>query len=176
MSALLQIYDSFLDCTGHVLQKTKNIFYPKQVAHQKSVKLSGIGQAGCNSGLLLIFEKKLSYELCGRRDIVLFIILRKLWTSQVALVVKNLPANAGDIRGTGAIPGLGRSPGEGNCNPLQYPCLVNPMDKGAWQAIVHGIVKSRTRLKRLSTHSTHKETFVTQGVHRSQESSKKKKN
>ena len=45
------------------------------------------------------------------------------------------------------------------------------MDRGAWQAIVHGIVKSRTRLKRLSTHSTHKETFVTQGVHRSQESS-----
>ena len=57
-------------------------------------------------------------------------------------VVKNLPANAGVIGDTGSIPGLGRSPGEGNDNPLQYSCLENPMDRGAWQATVHGIVKS----------------------------------
>ena len=50
--------------------------------------------------------------------------------SQVARVVKNLPANAGDIRHAGLIPGLGRSPGEGNSNPLQYSCLENPMDRG----------------------------------------------
>ena len=50
---------------------------------------------------------------------------------QVALVVKNLPANAGDIRDTGLIPGLGRSPGKGNGNPLQYSCQENPMDRGA---------------------------------------------
>ena len=50
--------------------------------------------------------------------------------SQVGAVVKNLPANAGD---TGLIPGSGRSPGEGNGNPLQYPCLENSMNKGAWQ-------------------------------------------
>ena len=49
------------------------------------------------------------------------------------LVVKNPPANAGDIRDMGMISGLGRSPGEGNGNPLQYSCLENPMDKGAWQ-------------------------------------------
>ena len=49
----------------------------------------------------------------------------------VALVVKNLPANAGDLRGKGLIPGSGRSPGEGNGNPLQYSCLENPMDRGA---------------------------------------------
>ena len=49
-------------------------------------------------------------------------------------LVKNLPANAGDA---GSIPGLGRSPGEGNGNPLQYPCLENPMDRGAWRATVH---------------------------------------
>ena len=49
--------------------------------------------------------------------------------------VKNLPANAGD---TGSIPGSGRSSGEGNGNPLQYSCLGNPMDRGAWQATVHG--------------------------------------
>ena len=63
----------------------------------------------------------------------------------MALVVKNLPANAGDIRDMGAIPGFGRSPGGGNGNLLQYSCLENPMDRGAWQAIVHGITKSRTR-------------------------------
>ena len=52
--------------------------------------------------------------------------------------VKNLPANAGDA---GLIPGSGRSAGEGNGNPFQYSCLVNPMDRGAWQAIVHGVAK-----------------------------------
>ena len=58
--------------------------------------------------------------------------------SQVALVVKNLPANTGDIRDKSSIPGSGRSPGEGNGNPLQYSCLGNLMDRGAWQATVHG--------------------------------------
>ena len=65
---------------------------------------------------------------------------------QVALVVKNLPANAGDIRDTGLIPGLGRSPGKGNGNPLQYSCQENPMDRGAWQATVHVVAKSRAPL------------------------------
>ena len=54
--------------------------------------------------------------------------------SQVTLVVKNPPANSGDIRDMGSIPGLGRSPGEGNGNPPQYSCLENPMDRGAWRA------------------------------------------
>ena len=54
--------------------------------------------------------------------------------SQVVLVVKNLPANAGDVRDVGSIPGLGKSPGGGHGNPLQYSCLQNPMDRGAWQA------------------------------------------
>ena len=67
-------------------------------------------------------------------------------------MVKNLFANAGDIRDTGSIPGLERSPGVGNGNPLRYPRLQNPMDGGAWQATVHGITKSWTQLKRLSTH------------------------
>ena len=57
--------------------------------------------------------------------------------------VKNLPAHAGDM---GSIPGSGRSPGEGNDNPLQYSCLGNPMDRGAWWATVHGVTKSWTRL------------------------------
>ena len=62
-------------------------------------------------------------------------------------MVKNLPANAGDIRDAGSIPGSGRSPGEGNGNRLQYSCLENPMDRGAWRAIVHGVTKSWTQLK-----------------------------
>ena len=67
---------------------------------------------------------------------------------------KNLPSNAGDlIRDAGLIPGLGRSPGGGHGNLLQYSCLKNPMDRGAWRATVHRVTKSRTRVKRLSTHN-----------------------
>ena len=72
---------------------------------------------------------------------------------KVVLVVKNLPANAGDVRVAGSIPGLGSSSGEGNGNPLQYACLENPMDGGAWRATVHRVTKSRTRLKQFSTHT-----------------------
>ena len=75
--------------------------------------------------------------------------------SQVALVVKNLPVNAGDIRDVGSIPGLGRSPGEGHSYPLQYSCLENPMDRGTWRATVHRVAKSRTRLKWFSTFHKH---------------------
>ena len=75
--------------------------------------------------------------------------------SQMALVVKNLTANAGDVRDEGSIPGSGRSPGGGHGNPLQYSCLGNPMDRGAWQAEVHGVAKSQTRLKQLSMHTCH---------------------
>ena len=59
----------------------------------------------------------------------------------MVLVVKNPPANAGDTRDTGSIPGLGRSPGRGHGNPLQYSCLKNPMDREAWQATMHGVAK-----------------------------------
>ena len=57
---------------------------------------------------------------------------------------KNPPANTGDARDAGSIPRSGRSPGGGHGNPLQYSCLENSMDRGAWQAIVHGVTKSRT--------------------------------
>ena len=65
----------------------------------------------------------------------------------MALAVKNLPANAGDKRDAGSIPELGRYPGEGNGDPLQYSCLDNAMDRGAWQATVHRVAKSQTQLK-----------------------------
>ena len=61
--------------------------------------------------------------------------------SQVALLVKNPPVNAGDIRDLGSIPGLGGSPGRWHGNPLQYSCLENPLDRGAWQPAVHRVVK-----------------------------------
>ena len=61
-------------------------------------------------------------------------------------MVKNSPANAGDTGDMGLIPGLGRFPRGGKGNPLQYSCLENPMDRGAWQAMVHGVEKSQTRL------------------------------
>ena len=67
-----------------------------------------------------------------------------IWASQVALVVKKLPANAGDIRDMGSIPGSGRSPGGEYGNPLQYCCLENPLDRGAWLATVRKIAQSDT--------------------------------
>jgi len=62
--------------------------------------------------------------------------------SQLALVIKNLPANAGDVRYVGSIPGLGRFPGGGHGNPPQYSCLENPIDREAWWATVHRVAKN----------------------------------
>ena len=80
--------------------------------------------------------------------------------SQVALMVKNLPANARDMRDSGAIPGSGRAPGGGHGNPLQFSCLENPMDRGAWHTTVHRVAKSWVWLKSLSTHApVHQQSF-----------------
>ena len=108
------------------------------------------------------FRSCFSLDICpgvglqGHMVALFLVFLRSLHTvlqaSQGALVVKNLPANAGDVADADSIPGSGRSPGEGNCNPLQYSCLENPMDGGAWPATVQGVAKSWTRLKQLSTH------------------------
>ena len=72
-------------------------------------------------------------------------------SSQVVLVVKNLPANVGNMRVVGSIPGSGRSPGEGNVYPLQYSLLENPMEREAWQATICGVAKSLAQLKQLNT-------------------------
>ena len=72
-----------------------------------------------------------------------FVRIVIFWGFPGGSVVKNLPAKAGDA---GSIPGLGRSPGEENGNPLQYSCLEIPMDRGVWQATVHGFTKSQTQL------------------------------
>ena len=65
----------------------------------------------------------------------------------MALVVKNLPVNAGDIRDAGSIPGLGGSPGDGHGNSLQYSCLENPMDRGVWWGTVHRVARHLAGLK-----------------------------
>ena len=70
-----------------------------------------------------------------------------IWDSQVALVVKNLPASAGEVRDKGLIPRSGRYTGGGHGNTLQYSCLENPIDRGAWQAAVHRVTKGQTQLK-----------------------------
>ena len=81
----------------------------------------------------------------------------KVKISRLVLVVKNMPAKAGDRRDARLIPGSGRPPGGGNSNLLQYPSLENPADRGAWKATVHRIAQSWTRLKRLSSHAKKKE-------------------
>ena len=80
----------------------------------------------------------------------------------MALVVRNLPANAGDA---GLIPGSGRSPGDENGNPLQYSCLGNPMDRGAWSATVQGVAKSQTHLSMHACMQTSHQTPLRLGRH-----------
>ena len=70
--------------------------------------------------------------------------------SVVALVVKNPPANVGDIRDADSVPGLGRSSGGGHGNPLQYSCLENPVNRGSWRSTILRVRRSQTQLKRLS--------------------------
>ena len=97
------------------------------------------------------FVGKVMFLLCNMLSRLVIVTLTNniiiiIRASQVALVVKSLLANAGDVRDTSLIPGLGRFPGEGHGKPLQYSCLENSMDRGAWQAIVPGVAKSQTRL------------------------------
>ena len=76
----------------------------------------------------------------------------RICTRRCGSAVKKSACNAGATGNTDSIPGSGRSPGEGHGNPLQYSCLENPMDRGAWWVTVHGVAKSWPWLKRLSTH------------------------
>ena len=86
-----------------------------------------------------------------------------MWASQFVLVVKNPPANAGDPGDAGAITGSGRFPGVGNDNPLQYSCLENSMDRGGWQATVHGATESQTQLSNQAHTHTHSNMGKTVG-------------
>ena len=90
----------------------------------------------CNVNFLFI-----TYSFCN--IFFFYYICAQSQASQGALVVQNLPASAEDARELGSISGLGRPPGEGNGNPLQYSCLGNPMERGAWRAAVHEVTKSQ---------------------------------
>ena len=102
------------------------------VCFQKG-KCSHPGGSDGNCEVGLMRDRKAQDEETGAGS---GILTRTLGASQVVLVVKNPPANAGDLTDVGSIPGLGRSPGGGQGNPLQYSCLENPTDRGAWQATV----------------------------------------
>ena len=94
-------------------------------------------------GRFLGWEDPLEKEMATRLSIL------KSGFPEVA-VVKSPPVGAGDARHTGSVPGSGRSPGEGNGHPLQYSCLENSMDKGAWWATINGVMKSQTQLSDLT--------------------------
>ena len=85
---------------------------------------------------------------------LLLLPLLPTWSFPGGSAAKNLPVSTGDV---GSIPESGRPPGDGNCNPLQYSCLGNPMDTGAWQDIVHGVAKSQTQLSDYMTTRGQKE-------------------
>ena len=121
-----------------------------------------------------LFEDDQAYLLHPSTQLMLIAPQITHGAFQVALVVKNPPANARDISDMGSIPGSGRSPGGAHGSPpggahgspLQYSCLENPMDRGAWRATVHRVAKSRTLLKQLSTrvhkvpHTEHLKPFT----------------
>ena len=92
-------------------------------------------------------------------------------TSQVVLLVKSLPANAGDLRDTGSIHGSGRSPGGGHGIPLQYSCQGNPKDRGAWWAIIHGGCGESDMIEHTHTFCKLKHVMHTQGQQHSRTSS-----
>ena len=77
----------------------------------------------------------------SREDLLVLLTSSYSQASQVALAVKNPPANAGDLRVVGSIPDSGRSPGGGHSTPLQCTCLENPLDRGAWRAVAHRVTK-----------------------------------
>ena len=93
---------------------------------------------------------RFAFKMANLANVVFYIYILLLQASQMALVIKNPLVNAGDIRDTGLIPGLGRSPGDGNGNPLQSSCLENPMDRGAWRATVRGVATESDTTERLS--------------------------
>ena len=90
-----------------------------------------------------VFCKGQTVSILDFMSLIVFV-----WVSLVAQMIKNLPANTGDTGDLALIPGLGRSTGGGNGNPLQYSCVENPMDREAWRATVRGVAKSQTQLSR----------------------------
>ena len=86
--------------------------------------------------------QRVGHDWATKHSIAQHRLMMNAWASQVVLLVKNPLANAGDIRDAGLIPGLGRSPGGGHDDALQYSCLENPTDRGVWGAMLHSVTSS----------------------------------
>ena len=120
---------------------------PQHSARSRHLEEPGPSRLG--SGDIVCVDERLTWQLY--RLLFVFVFWSELPNLQTTVgflggpVVKHLPASTGD---RGSIPGSGRSPGEGNGDPLQCSCLGNPKDRGAWWATVHGVAKSRTRLRK----------------------------
>ena len=142
-ATVLQLYYAYhlvprLSCNWSV---TRDVTRPWSVIRQwmPVILLSIVGQISYR--LEELYEQKAMDRSFA--NLCIWSALNELWIFPGGLVVKNLPANAGDVH---SIPGLGRFPGEGKGNALQYSCLGHPMDRGAWQATVHGVAKSQIQL------------------------------
>ena len=135
----------------NIMERYVNIYYLSSIHRFTCIALLW------NINIILVTTSVSAYQAASTPHE--FIILLKFITthnkceediiraSQVALVVKNVPTNAGDARDAGLIPGSGRSLGRGHGNPLQYSCLENSMDRGAWWATVHSVAQHQPRLK-----------------------------
>ena len=124
-------------------QKVKS---KQNIWEEKNVERFYVFRIIINLKQIIIFFFSCEPHGTQSKSLLKIINRRKELIHNMVLVVKNWLASAGDLRGMGWIPGSGRSPGEGNGNPLQYSCPGNPMDRGGWWAIVHAVSKSRTQL------------------------------
>ena len=137
---------NYLNMFAEHLSVCPDIIYLQNFCRLPKLKLCVHHTVTPQSSPFPVFGNHLSTFCLSEFDCSRFLI-------QVALVVKNPPTIAGDIRDSGSILESGRSPGGGHGNPLQYSCLENPMDRGAWRATVHGVTKGWTGLKPFIMHS-----------------------
>ena len=148
LSSSSSTYIFFFPCLDQqIYRQSQPFIYAASTNHGSKIFEKKIPESSIKQNLNLLHAGNYLNSIY----IVLITIHR---ASQVALVVQNSPANARDIRDTGSIPRSGRSPGGGHGNLLQYSSLENPMDREAWQATVHRVAQSQTRLKQLSTQYT----------------------
>ena len=150
------IWETFMTWTkGIIMGRGRKKQIQKYLGYLRLIKGEGKGDQEALNGFrfqLWGFRRRENWHWEGhkfRRDMLSLVVCSHCGqgrASQVALVVKNLHCNAGDIRDASLILGLGRSPGVGNGNLFQYSCLENFMGRRTWQAIVHGVVKSQTWL------------------------------
>ena len=142
----LKIFSPFSSCSKRLLHNISNsawFWRPSRLVFSSNSSNPHLISSSPSDSAAPLLEHQINSKIQSKKHV----------SSQVALVVKNPPANARDVRDPGLIPGSGRSPGEGNGNPLLYSCLENPMDRGAWWAAVPGVTENWTWLKRLSTHA-----------------------